>query len=189
MSENTKPRKRNAEATQARIIEVAREVFTEKGYDGARTRAIADRAGVNVALMNRYFGSKEGLFAMAVPPTLTIASLTDGPMDAFGARVASVFVGKQIHDGYDPTFVLIRSAASPEAVPILRKALRTQIIEPLAAQLGGEDALERACLIVALISGLDLTARVLGINCYSDSDGAVMRRRFAAQIQTLVDVP
>jgi len=48
--------------TEERIKNAAREVFLEKGYEGATTREIADRAGMNRALMNYYFRSKEKLF-------------------------------------------------------------------------------------------------------------------------------
>jgi len=44
------------------ILDVAEKVFSDQGYDGASTRAISGEAGVNMAMLNYYFGSKEGLF-------------------------------------------------------------------------------------------------------------------------------
>jgi AcrR family transcriptional regulator len=44
------------------ILDVAERVFSDLGYDGASTRAISGEAGVNMAMLNYYFGSKEGLF-------------------------------------------------------------------------------------------------------------------------------
>src|SRR4051812_10671925 len=44
------------------ILDVAERVFSEKGFDGASTRLISSEAGVNMAMLNYYFGSKEGLF-------------------------------------------------------------------------------------------------------------------------------
>lgn len=44
------------------IIEVAEKLFSELGYDGASTRHIAQDAGVNMAMLNYYFGGKEGLY-------------------------------------------------------------------------------------------------------------------------------
>jgi len=44
------------------ILDVAERVFAEKGFDGASTRLISGEAGVNMAMLNYYFGSKEGLF-------------------------------------------------------------------------------------------------------------------------------
>lgn len=44
------------------ILDVAERVFADKGFDGASTRLISGEAGVNMAMLNYYFGSKEGLF-------------------------------------------------------------------------------------------------------------------------------
>jgi AcrR family transcriptional regulator len=48
------------------LIEAARDVFNDRGYSGASTREIADRAGVSETLMFRYFGNKAGLFSEAM---------------------------------------------------------------------------------------------------------------------------
>lgn len=48
--------------TQKKIIRVAHEVFIEKGLQGARMQEIADRAGINKALLHYYFRSKDSLF-------------------------------------------------------------------------------------------------------------------------------
>jgi AcrR family transcriptional regulator len=44
------------------ILDVAERVFSDLGFDGASTRTISSEAGVNMAMLNYYFGSKEGLF-------------------------------------------------------------------------------------------------------------------------------
>lgn len=49
-------------STEEKIIEAARKVFTQKGYAATRTRDIAEEAGINLALLNYYFRSKEKLF-------------------------------------------------------------------------------------------------------------------------------
>ncbi|MGM9511918.1 TetR/AcrR family transcriptional regulator [Larkinella sp. GY13] len=51
-----------SESTEERIKEAAKTVFLEKGFDGTTTRDIAKAAGINSALMNYYFRSKEKLF-------------------------------------------------------------------------------------------------------------------------------
>ena len=48
--------------TEQKIKEAARKVFVKKGFDAARTRDIAEEAGVNLALINYYYRSKEFLF-------------------------------------------------------------------------------------------------------------------------------
>ncbi len=49
-------------STEERIKEAARRVFTQKGYAATRTRDIAEESGLNLALINYYFRSKEKLF-------------------------------------------------------------------------------------------------------------------------------
>jgi AcrR family transcriptional regulator len=49
-------------STEQKIKEAARKVFLKKGYAAARTRDIAEEAGINLALLNYYFRSKEKLF-------------------------------------------------------------------------------------------------------------------------------
>ena len=50
------------QSTEEKILEAASKVFTEKGFAGTRTRDIAEHAGINLALLNYYFRSKEKLF-------------------------------------------------------------------------------------------------------------------------------
>lgn len=49
-------------STEEKILESASKIFTEKGFSGTRTRDIAEEAGINLALLNYYFRSKEKLF-------------------------------------------------------------------------------------------------------------------------------
>lgn len=48
------------------ILECAEELFAENGYNGTSVRALAQKAGVNIAMISYYFGSKEELFANLV---------------------------------------------------------------------------------------------------------------------------
>lgn len=64
-------RKKQAEtapelSTEERIKEAARKVFTQKGFKATRTRDIANEAGINLALLNYYFRSKEKLFEIVM---------------------------------------------------------------------------------------------------------------------------
>src|SRR5215510_12811631 len=95
MRTRSKARPRNAAATRAAILASARRAFARAGYDGAGVREIAKGAGVTAMLVNRYFGSKERLFAevvadtMAAPVILT-PEILDAP-DA-GEAIAAALV-------------------------------------------------------------------------------------------------
>ncbi|HEX2131257.1 MAG TPA: helix-turn-helix domain-containing protein, partial [Actinophytocola sp.] len=83
--------------TRAALLDAARAVFSEHGYDGATVRAIAARAEVDAAMVNHWFGSKEGLFAEAVlklpfNPRDVVERLLDGEVDSLGERIVRTFI-------------------------------------------------------------------------------------------------
>jgi len=53
-------------STEEKIIEASRRMFVQKGYAGTRTRDVAEEAGINPALLNYYFRSKEKLFQLVI---------------------------------------------------------------------------------------------------------------------------
>jgi AcrR family transcriptional regulator len=53
------------------ILDVAERIFADMGFDGSSTRMISGEAGVNMAMLNYYFGSKEGLFLAVVERKIT----------------------------------------------------------------------------------------------------------------------
>ena len=61
-----RPTQSRGEDTRRRILETALEVFAVEGYEGASTRQLAERAGVNLPAIQYYFGSKEGLFRAVI---------------------------------------------------------------------------------------------------------------------------
>lgn len=65
-SEAAGPSAPSSDGTRDKILVTALEVFAERGFDGARTRDIAERAGANLGLITYYFGNKEALWQAAV---------------------------------------------------------------------------------------------------------------------------
>ena len=110
------PRQRNAAATRAAILESARRAFAKAGYAGAGVREIAGGAGVTAMLVNRYFGSKERLFAEAVAQSMASTSVL-APQIAkpgtSGKAIAAALVGiTQADDTPLEGFqIMLRSAA------------------------------------------------------------------------------
>jgi AcrR family transcriptional regulator len=61
-----KRRPHDSQASRRALLEAAQAAFDEVGYDRATTREIGERAGIDPALIARYFGSKEGLYLAAI---------------------------------------------------------------------------------------------------------------------------
>lgn len=61
------------DSTEQRIFEAAHVMFTQKGLDGAKMQDIADRAGINKALLHYYYRSKEKLYEAVVKVVLSKA--------------------------------------------------------------------------------------------------------------------
>jgi len=72
------------EDTRRRILETALQVFAIDGYDGASTRQLAERAGVNLPAIQYYFGSKEGLFRAVID---SIIERTEQHMEPLAGEV------------------------------------------------------------------------------------------------------
>ncbi len=180
---DSKKRKRDADATRSNIMDAAKLLFCQKGYDGASTRDIANHAGVNAALINRYFGSKKQLFAQTILPTLTFSAYLEGEKSEFGWRVANAMQSKVKPDGYHAMKAVLLSAASIEVCDILRETLESQFLTALIAYLDGNNVLERARLIATQIAGYDLTINILGVGTMNENS----KRLLAQTLQNLID--
>ena len=117
------PRTRNATQTRTDILAAARMRFGSDGYERTTLRAVAADVGVDPALVIRYFGSKQDLFAAAAEFTLDLPDLTAvHPDDVADALLPSFFAVWE----EDATFVALLRAAmtSPTAADTMRADLR-----------------------------------------------------------------
>lgn len=179
-AEAGKPRKRDAEATRNDIIEAAKFVFTDKGFDQAGTREIADRAGVNIALISRYFGSKEGLFNETVIPALSVSGEQLSQTEDLASSLTAMLLEKPEEINFDPIIAMLRSASSETVGPSLRDALNEQIIEPISSHLGGSDGRERASAVLMIFYGYDVLVRMMRLKAYDDPDRIELEKRLKA---------
>ncbi len=154
--------------TREEIAEAARRQFAELGYDRATLRGIAGEAGVDAALVVRFYGSKDALFreVMALPPTVAaaIASLADGPKATIGRRLAEVIVG-MLENPRSRAIVLgrIRSASShPDAAALVRETV-TRDVGRLVAAVTDDEPETRAVLVGSQVVGLALARHVVRV--------------------------
>lgn len=105
--------------TRDAILDAAKELFAELGYDGASLRAIASAAGVDPALIRHFFGDKETLFATTVADRTTIpqrmATAFEGDPAGLGARITDGYLRMWEEPGTRAILhALVRSATTSE---------------------------------------------------------------------------
>ena len=157
-------RRRNAAATRSAIVEAATRRFACQGYQHAGVREIAADAGVDAAMVNRYFGSKEGLFAEVIEHAFDIRYLTEGDPATLAERLArKVVYGREdvAGDQRIPLLLLLRSATEPQAADVLRPYLDRNLLRPLAECLDGPDAEVRAAMAIAQCTGFSTLYQIL----------------------------
>lgn len=150
-------RPHDAEASRRALLEAAQEVFETVGYDRATTREIGERAGVDPALIARYFDSKEGLFIAAIAAGSAEA---DG-MDFAPHALVAFLLERWDEQGHSP---ISRALASPTLTAGAREQIssvvRDRVLDGLVEELEGRGAPGaelRAELLVALAIGVAVT--------------------------------
>lgn len=111
----------SADSTEQKIFEAAREVFTQKGMDGAKMQEIADRAGINKALLHYYYRSKEKLYEMVVRavigkalPALRQIIESDLPLEEKIRGFISTYIDVISHNTFIPLFIISEINKHPE---------------------------------------------------------------------------
>jgi AcrR family transcriptional regulator len=179
-------RGRNAAATRQAILDAARNCFMRHGYEQVGVREIAALAEADPALVNRYFGSKERLFAEAVAAKFDLSAILAGDCATLGERLARYVLEKKKADGdYDPLVALLRSTGSESPARMLREALVEGFAKPLAARLDGPDALVRAELVGSVLLGLLVHRTVIGVEVARDQ--ATLVSWVGPMLQALID--
>jgi AcrR family transcriptional regulator len=184
-------RRAGESGTREAILDAARRLFSERGYDGATIRGIAADAGVDPALVHHYYGNKERLFAAAmqlpVVPSEVLASVFAAEHNRLGDRFAenigeilvrNLLAVWEVADIRATFLGLLRTAATnDQGVAMLREFVSSTILTALAGLLGpaGQETSDapsaasfaerryRASLVASQIVGLGFTRYVLAL--------------------------
>jgi AcrR family transcriptional regulator len=151
-------RRRDAEATRRALLDAGGALFDERGYERATIREIGERAGVDPALIARYFGSKEALYLAVLADEERIARR--GPFVADLHAIAErVLTRWDRADGSPVRRVLADpTPAGGEWREIVHRVMEPGVLGPAREAVGGgEDAGLRAELLLALLVGVSVT--------------------------------
>ncbi len=156
MPKETTHRRRDSAASRERLLRAAGELFAERGYDRTTARDIGERAGVDAAMIARYFGGKAQLY-IAV---LRAEDASETPADLREPDRLERLLERFARRGPGP---VVQVAVRPYDDPVVQRAaceeLGRRLVGPLRERLArdGDDQPElRAELLVAAFTGVVL---------------------------------
>ncbi|MFN7025654.1 MAG: TetR/AcrR family transcriptional regulator [Pseudorhizobium sp.] len=159
-------RTKNAAATRAALLVAARRRFLNRSYSDVGLRDVAGDAGVDVAMVARYFGSKEELFREVIrgsQPDWLDPELKAEALPALLAKMVVHGGGPEERENFDRLIIMLRSSSSPVTAGLVRTAFEEDVLNPLAALLAGDDAHVRASLALAVLSGFKVLRTVMTV--------------------------
>jgi AcrR family transcriptional regulator len=171
------------------ILEAARKLFAERGYQGATMRAIAAEAGVDAALVVHFFGNKATLLGEAVewpfdPEVEMPKLLVDGKHHAGRHMVALVVRIWDQEGSRNPILTLVRAATTePKAAEMLGAFLRERLFAPLMERLGSDQPELRTTLAASQLVGMGLARHVLRVEPLASAQPADVVDWYAPTLQ------
>jgi AcrR family transcriptional regulator len=154
-----------SERTRAAILKAAQELFAEFGYDRTTVRDVAARAEIDAAMVMRYFGSKDELFARATVVDLKLPDLTKVTPPQFGDALIRHFLDLWEGPSSNGSLtILLRASASSEEIAAKTRGVFAGQVLPMLAQVADRAELAtRAGLISSQLLGLALCRYVLKV--------------------------
>jgi AcrR family transcriptional regulator len=176
------------ENTRAALLAAARVEFTERGFDGATVRAIAQRAGVDAAMVSHWFGGKEGLFVAAldipVDPTEILSRILDGDPEQTAERILRTFLSVWDANGGGALAALVRSVASHEqAARMMREFLGRVIFGRIVTAVAPDQPKLRAALCGTQMVGLAMVRYVIRLEPLASADPQTVVAAIAPNLQ------
>lgn len=145
--------RRTSEETKAAILAAARERFGAAGFQAATIRGIAADAGIDPAMVMRYFGNKDKLFAAAAEFDLRFPEFTELDRAEVGRSLVGHFLERW--EGDEALVILLRSSATNADAAQRMQSIFTTQLQPLVANLvPAAEARWRSGLIATQILGM-----------------------------------
>ncbi|MCX4989352.1 MULTISPECIES: TetR/AcrR family transcriptional regulator [unclassified Streptomyces] len=186
----TRTQTESGPATRDRILEAAREEFSERGYEKTSVRGIAKSAGVDSALVHHYFGTKEQVFEAAIEVAFAPAlgapeTLVEGPVDGVGERLTRFVLGIwENPTSRTPLLAIVRSAVNNDtAAAVFRRLVAAQLLRRIAGRLEVPDAELRAELAAAQLVGVAMLRYVIKVEPLASVDLERIVARVAPVVQ------
>jgi AcrR family transcriptional regulator len=191
----TRGRRAGKSETRDAILAAARARFLADGYDAVTLRSIAADAGVDVALVSYWFGSKRALFAAAMDLTVSPADALDAALAGDDAGIAERVIGTLVSVWDDaasgaPLRAAATAAASDPIVGgLVAEAVERELIDGVAARLSGPDARDRAAAFCTGTAGIIFLRYILRVEPLATMPADRLVRLLAPALQTALALP
>ncbi|MFI9503518.1 TetR family transcriptional regulator [Nocardia sp. NPDC052566] len=185
MSDESGTRRRDSAATTAAILAAARELFAERGYERATVRDIAARAGVNQALLFRYFGTKDELFRAAIADRGRQV-LTEGPTAGLLARLLVRALAPTDSATREQWLQAALRSGGDEGAAAIRRELGDEYVRALSSLTDDADGELRADLLLAWLLGIGLLRSVHQREPLASADTAAVAEHVLRAAQVLL---
>lgn len=187
-------RRSGGDDTRSALLDAARAAFAERGYDGATVRHIAERAGVDAAMVNHWFGGKEALFtaSLHIPfdPAVVMPQVLAGDREQLGERLVHRFLTTWDATGGAPLASVIRSVASHEAAArMLREFVTRVILARIVGAVAPDRPELRASLVGSQLIGMGLVRYVVKLEPLASADRAAVVAAVAPTVQRYLTGP
>lgn len=199
MDPNEFPRRRPSgrrsgdSGTREAILDAARDLFAERGYEGASMRAIAQEAGVDPALVRHFFTNKELLFATTMADRSVIpdriAAAFPGPAETVGERVTDTYMRLWEDEETRPLLIgVVRSAMTSEhGIQLLSEMIGGRIGE--AANLPGVIPTSSMALAASQLLGVAIGRYVVGLPALVELTHEELVAQLAPMVQHMLPKP
>ena len=179
-------RRRDSAATRAALLDAATELFAERGFDRTTVRDIAAHAGVNQALLFRYFGSKDALYAAVMAGQGQELLATEEP-----GRLLETVLRRILEKAPRPAdhllFMALRSEGIDSAAAEIRKQLGDDYIRVLRTLTDAEDGDLRAELVLAWVTGISMVRATSAKEPLKSADPEEIIRLVLTAARTLLE--
>lgn len=153
-------------STEKKILEAAREVFVQQGMKGARMQEIADRAGINKALLHYYFRSKDALFEKVFLETLQVNAPVlygvmgkDLPLKQKLEEFTALYIEIMRQNPFMPLFIISEISQNPDKMLGKIGPHASAVVGKLRQQLVSEAAKGN----IRLVEPVDLVSAIMGL--------------------------
>jgi AcrR family transcriptional regulator len=181
-------RARDAQDTRARLLDAARTLFSEHGYDNATVRDIGRAADADPALIARYFGSKAALYVESLRPAGSIAG--QAPLDITNPATLAGVLERLREGGPTPALhAALRRHVNDEVQEAALATLTTRLVDPAEARAnaaGAPDARLRAELAVAALAGILASRSTRSLETLADASPETVATLVARLVDDLL---